>query len=262
MTIPSLGLSRVGTSGRAPPGADLGGRWASRSSSNGRRTPPTATSPRTSPSAARRRQGGRRASWRRSSRRGSPRSRTSSRPRSPGRVIDLRLANSFFVGALGEVGDAYGGGWAADAPERVQVEMVPRPNGAVVVSAARNGAYGDSARGCAVGTVPRVQTTTAGVRRHHLDLHAPERCLRRAAARCCRRRHRSRARRQWPSFIVFYWLSRMGLAPGFPVSRVGWFASAALCSQVTPRSWLTQRLAEVHTGCRPSSGSEARLLAR
>ena len=59
--------------------------------------------------------------------------------------INLRLADSFFVGALGEMGDAYGGGWAAGAPERVQVEMVSaNPTGPLLVSHARNGAYGDS----------------------------------------------------------------------------------------------------------------------
>jgi len=59
--------------------------------------------------------------------------------------INLRLADSFFVGALGEVGEAYGGNWAAGAPERVQVEMVSaNPTGPLLVSHARNGAYGDS----------------------------------------------------------------------------------------------------------------------
>jgi arginyl-tRNA synthetase len=59
--------------------------------------------------------------------------------------INLRLADSFFVGALGEVGDGYGGGWAAGAPDRVQVEMVSaNPTGPLLVSHARNGAYGDS----------------------------------------------------------------------------------------------------------------------
>ena len=59
--------------------------------------------------------------------------------------INLRLADSFFVGALGEVGEAYAGGWAAGAPEKVQVEMVSaNPTGPLLVSHARNGAYGDS----------------------------------------------------------------------------------------------------------------------
>ena len=59
--------------------------------------------------------------------------------------INLRLADSFFVSALGEVGESYGGGWAAAAAERLQVEMVSaNPTGPLLVSHARNGAYGDS----------------------------------------------------------------------------------------------------------------------
>ncbi|HEX6762084.1 MAG TPA: arginine--tRNA ligase [Gaiellaceae bacterium] len=58
--------------------------------------------------------------------------------------VNLRLADGFFLEALGEIGDAYGGGFA-DPPARVQVEMVSaNPTGPVVVSAARNGALGDS----------------------------------------------------------------------------------------------------------------------
>ncbi|MGZ4291102.1 MAG: arginine--tRNA ligase [Gaiellaceae bacterium] len=58
--------------------------------------------------------------------------------------INVRLADGFFLAALSEIGDGYGGGWAAAAPARVQVEMVSaNPTGPVVVSAARNGAYGD-----------------------------------------------------------------------------------------------------------------------
>ena len=57
--------------------------------------------------------------------------------------INLRLADPFFVAALREVGEGYGGGWV-ERRERVQVEMVSaNPTGPVVVSAARNGAYGD-----------------------------------------------------------------------------------------------------------------------
>ena len=42
-----------------------------------------------------------------------------------------------------EVDENYGGGWA-EQPERVQIEMVSaNPTGPIVVSAARNGAYGD-----------------------------------------------------------------------------------------------------------------------
>jgi arginyl-tRNA synthetase len=58
--------------------------------------------------------------------------------------LNLRLADPFFVGALAEIDEGYGGGWAG-TPERVQVEMVSaNPTGPIVVSAARNGAYGDS----------------------------------------------------------------------------------------------------------------------
>jgi arginyl-tRNA synthetase len=58
--------------------------------------------------------------------------------------VNLRLADAFFIEALAEVTEGYGGGWAA-TPERVQVEMVSaNPTGPIVVSAARNGAYGDS----------------------------------------------------------------------------------------------------------------------
>jgi arginyl-tRNA synthetase len=57
--------------------------------------------------------------------------------------LNLRLADAFFVDALGEIDDGYGGGWAT-APQRVQVEMVSaNPTGPIVVSAARNGALGD-----------------------------------------------------------------------------------------------------------------------
>jgi arginyl-tRNA synthetase len=58
--------------------------------------------------------------------------------------VNLRLADSFFVAALAEIDDAYGAGFA-DPHERLQVEMVSaNPTGPIVVSAARNGAYGDS----------------------------------------------------------------------------------------------------------------------
>ncbi|HEU5477234.1 MAG TPA: arginine--tRNA ligase [Gaiellaceae bacterium] len=57
--------------------------------------------------------------------------------------VNLRLADPFFVSALAEMGEGYGGGWA-ETPERVQVEMVSaNPTGPIVVSAARNGAFGD-----------------------------------------------------------------------------------------------------------------------
>src|SRR5579872_549340 len=58
--------------------------------------------------------------------------------------LNLWLADSFFVESLGEVNAGYGGGFA-DPPQRVQVEMVSaNPTGPIVVSAARNGALGDS----------------------------------------------------------------------------------------------------------------------
>jgi arginyl-tRNA synthetase len=57
--------------------------------------------------------------------------------------LNLRLADRFFLEALAEVDESYGGGWAQH-PERTQVEMVSaNPTGPIVVSAARNGAYGD-----------------------------------------------------------------------------------------------------------------------
>jgi arginyl-tRNA synthetase len=58
--------------------------------------------------------------------------------------VNLYVADSFLVEALGEVGEGYGGGFAA-ARERVQVEMVSaNPTGPITVAAARNGAFGDS----------------------------------------------------------------------------------------------------------------------
>ncbi len=58
--------------------------------------------------------------------------------------LNLRLSDRFFLDALAEIGESYGGGWAVDR-ERVQVEMVSaNPTGPIPVSAARNGAYGDS----------------------------------------------------------------------------------------------------------------------
>jgi len=57
--------------------------------------------------------------------------------------LNLRLADAFFLDALSEIDENYGGGWA-EQPERVQIEMVSaNPTGPIVVSAARNGAYGD-----------------------------------------------------------------------------------------------------------------------
>ena len=58
--------------------------------------------------------------------------------------INIRLGDAFFLDALAEVGPGYGGGWA-DPAERVQMEMVSaNPTGPILVSHARNGAYGDS----------------------------------------------------------------------------------------------------------------------
>ena len=58
--------------------------------------------------------------------------------------LNLRLADRFFVEALAEVDETYGGSWATEG-QRIQVEMVSaNPTGPIVVSAARNGAYGDS----------------------------------------------------------------------------------------------------------------------
>jgi arginyl-tRNA synthetase len=61
--------------------------------------------------------------------------------------VNLFLAGDWFGRALAgilESGSSYGGGFAARR-ERVQVEMVSaNPTGPIVVSAARNGAYGDS----------------------------------------------------------------------------------------------------------------------
>jgi arginyl-tRNA synthetase len=61
--------------------------------------------------------------------------------------LNLFLDDAWFGQALGEILDAgtdYGSGFAT-SPERVQVEMVSaNPTGPIVVSAARNGAIGDS----------------------------------------------------------------------------------------------------------------------
>jgi arginyl-tRNA synthetase len=61
--------------------------------------------------------------------------------------VNLWLRDAWFGEALGEVLDraeTYGGGFAA-SPHRIQVELVSaNPTGPIVVSAARNGAYGDA----------------------------------------------------------------------------------------------------------------------
>jgi arginyl-tRNA synthetase len=61
--------------------------------------------------------------------------------------VNLWLAPAWYGAAVAEIlaaGDTFGGG-SAPTKERVQVEMVSaNPTGPIVVSAARNGAYGDS----------------------------------------------------------------------------------------------------------------------
>jgi arginyl-tRNA synthetase len=61
--------------------------------------------------------------------------------------VNLVLRDAWFAGALAAIlgdGDAYGGGWA-EAPERIQVEMVSaNPTGPITVAGGRNGAYGDA----------------------------------------------------------------------------------------------------------------------
>ena len=58
--------------------------------------------------------------------------------------VNLWLADEWYVGVVDAIDEGYGGGWV-ERPERVQVETVSaNPTGPIVVSAARNGAYGDS----------------------------------------------------------------------------------------------------------------------
>jgi arginyl-tRNA synthetase len=58
--------------------------------------------------------------------------------------LNLFVTDAFLAEALAEIGEGYGSGSAA-RPERVNVEMVSaNPTGPIPVSAARNGAYGDS----------------------------------------------------------------------------------------------------------------------
>jgi arginyl-tRNA synthetase len=58
--------------------------------------------------------------------------------------LNLFVTDAFLADALAEVGPDYGAG-AAESPERVNVEMVSaNPTGPILVSHARNGAYGDS----------------------------------------------------------------------------------------------------------------------
>jgi arginyl-tRNA synthetase len=62
--------------------------------------------------------------------------------------VNLWLSDAWHahaVAAIVSAGPAYGGGSAADRPERIQVELVSaNPTGPLTVAAARNGAYGDS----------------------------------------------------------------------------------------------------------------------
>jgi arginyl-tRNA synthetase len=58
--------------------------------------------------------------------------------------LNLFVTDAFLAEALAEIGDRYGSD-SAPKPERVNVEMVSaNPTGPILVSAARNGAYGDS----------------------------------------------------------------------------------------------------------------------
>jgi arginyl-tRNA synthetase len=58
--------------------------------------------------------------------------------------VNLFVTDAFLADALGEIDEHYGAG-SAEAPERVNVEMVSaNPTGPIPVSAGRNGAYGDS----------------------------------------------------------------------------------------------------------------------
>jgi arginyl-tRNA synthetase len=58
--------------------------------------------------------------------------------------LNLWLADEFFVDALAEMGEGYGGGFS-DRRRRIQVELVSaNPTGPITVAHARNGAYGDS----------------------------------------------------------------------------------------------------------------------
>ena len=158
--------------------------WAKESSSNGPRTRRTATSRRTSRCARPRPSAGRRAS--------SPQEyadqivepSTRSRPRRwPARGSStLRVADAFFLEALAEIGEGYGGGWA-DPAERVQVEMVSaNPTGPIVVSAARNGALRRLGRAPARVRRPRRGARVLLQRRRRADGALP-RVGRRAPAR-------------------------------------------------------------------------------
>jgi arginyl-tRNA synthetase len=58
--------------------------------------------------------------------------------------LNLWLTRDWFVEALAEIDDGYGGGFA-EPHQRIQVELVSaNPTGPLTVGSARNGAYGDS----------------------------------------------------------------------------------------------------------------------
>jgi arginyl-tRNA synthetase len=58
--------------------------------------------------------------------------------------VNLFVTDAFLAEVVAEVGEDYGSG-CADAPEKVQVELVSaNPTGPLTVGSARNGAYGDS----------------------------------------------------------------------------------------------------------------------
>jgi arginyl-tRNA synthetase len=58
--------------------------------------------------------------------------------------LNLFVTDAFLAATLAEIGEGYGSGSAAE-PGRVNVEMVSaNPTGPILVSAARNGAFGDS----------------------------------------------------------------------------------------------------------------------
>jgi arginyl-tRNA synthetase len=58
--------------------------------------------------------------------------------------VNLWLERDWYLEALAEIDEGYGGGFA-QPPARIQVELVsPNPTGPLTVGSARNGAYGDS----------------------------------------------------------------------------------------------------------------------
>jgi arginyl-tRNA synthetase len=71
----------------------------------------------------------------------------SAEPAGPG-FVNLRVSDAWLAAAIAEIlaeGDSFGAGSAAEAVERIQVEMVSaNPTGPLHVAHARNAAYGDS----------------------------------------------------------------------------------------------------------------------